>query len=294
MADLPADFWGGWIMVLTVISFFGLLWLVLSVYWLPAMHGHTEDIAPVWDETLREGSNPAPVWWFWLILAAMVFSVMYLMLYPGLGSFKGALRWSQGGQLADHQLLFGQEFAGARADLLQQSVEELAVNPVAMAAAVTLFRAHCAACHGSDAGGQANLFPSLRDADWQWGSSPEQIEQTLRNGRTAVMIAWQAVLNDEGVGNVAGFVQALAEGEVTEGHAGQTQYLQFCMACHGAGGEGKVLFGAPRLSDQTWLYGGNLDSLRTTISAGRNGQMPAFGERLDDLQIKLLVAWLAP
>lgn len=294
MADLPTDFWSGWIIMLTVVSLAGLLWLVLSVYFLPMHQGHEEGSEPVWDETLREGSNPAPMWWFWLILAAMVFSVVYLMLYPGLGSFKGALRWSQGGQLANHQLLFHQEFAATREALLQQSIPELAVNPVAMGAAVSLFSAHCAACHGSDAGGQANLFPSLRDADWQWGASAEQIEQTIRSGRTAVMIPWQAVLNDAGVNAVAGFVQTLAKGDDAEGHPGQAQYLQFCVACHGAGGEGNVLLGAPRLSDQTWLYGGDLASVRTSIAAGRTGHMPAFAERLDDLQIKLLVAWLAP
>lgn len=290
MADLPADFWSGWIIVLAVTGFAGLTWLVLSVYFLPNLQDHGPE-EPVWDENLREGSNPAPIWWFWLILAAMVFSVFYLMLYPGLGSFSGAFKWSQGGQYEDHADDFIDEFAAVREEMLLQSNEELAAYPVAMDMAETLFRDNCAACHGADAGGQANLFPNLRNAAWQWGGGVEQIEQTIRNGRTAVMIPWQAVLGADGVYDVAGYVQTLAAGG-EQGHPGQARYLQLCVACHGASGEGNPVLGAPALNDDEWLYGGDLGKIRITISAGRNGQMPAFGAKLDDLQIKLLVAWL--
>jgi cytochrome c oxidase cbb3-type subunit III len=292
MAELPSDFWSGWVIVLTLTSFAGLVWLVLSVYLLPdaADHGPEE---PVWDETLREGQSPAPVWWFWFILAAMVFSVIYLMLYPGLGSYAGALRWSQGGQLEDHQQDFEREFAAVRETLLAQDVTALAVDPLAMDLAQRLFRDQCSACHGTAALGQASLFPNLRDPEWQWGGSAEQIEQTIRNGRQAMMVAWQPVLGDEGVDNVAAYVATLANGG-EQGHSGQLQYQQFCFACHGMSGEGNVLLGAPALNDREWLYGGDPDSIRTSIATGRNGQMPAFGDKLDDLQIKVLVAWLLP
>src|SRR5690606_32391596 len=136
-----------------------------------------------------------------------------------------------------------------------------------------------------------NLFPNLRDADWQWGGSAEQIEQTLRNGRKAVMIPWQAVLGDEGVANLADYVRTLAGGGAP-GHAGETQYQQLCAACHGPSGDGNPALGAPRLNDAQWLYGGDASSVRNSIAQGRNGEMPAFGEKLDDLQIRLLVAWL--
>jgi len=292
MADLPAEFWSGWIIVLVVTSFAGLTWLVMSVYLQPSTADHGED-EPVWDGTLREGSSPAPIWWFWLILALMVFSVIYLMLYPGLGAYAGAFKWSQGGQLADHMQDFAGEFAAVREQLEQLTLAELAQDPVAMDAAANLFAANCAACHGIEARGQASLFPNLRDSDWQWGGAPEQIEQTIRNGRTAVMIPWQAVLGDEGVRNVGSFVEVMAAGGKVDGHPGQAQYMQVCIACHGPDGDGNPLLGAPRLNDAVWLYGGSSDAVTHSISLGRNGQMPAFAGRLDDLQIKLLVAWLS-
>lgn len=290
MADMPADFWSGWIILLSTIGFCGLAWLVLSVYQMPAALTHEDE--PVWDDNLREGTSAAPIWWFWLILAAMVFSVIYLMLYPGLGSFAGAFKWSQGGQLNTHERSFTAEFADIRADLLAMPLAELAADPAAITAANRLFREHCSACHGADATGQANLFPNLRDSDWQWGNTPENIEQTIRNGRNAVMISWQAVLGDEGVNNVADYVQNMGDSEVPASHPGQLLYQQFCFACHGTSGEGNPLLGALRLNDSIWLYGDDIASIRTSIAVGRSGQMPAFAERLDDLQIRLLVAWL--
>lgn len=291
MADLPADFWSGWIIVLTVVSLAGLLWALLGVFF-GADSGHGALPDPVWDGNLKEGDSPAPMWWFWMILGALVFSVLYLMLYPGLGSFAGAFRWSQGGQLETNQRLYNEEFAPVREMLMALSPAQLQDDPVAMQAAARLFTDHCAACHGADAGGQARLFPDLRDADWLWGGEPAQIEQSIRGGRNGVMIAWQAVLGDEGVANVADYVLQLSADTATDEHPGRQQYMTLCVACHGPDGAGNVLLGAPRLNDDIWLYGGELADIRHTLAQGRNGVMPAFAGKLDDLQMKLLVAWL--
>ena len=291
MANLPQDFWSGWVIVLVATSLAGLLWVVIGVYFQKDA-GHDPAHEPVWDGNLKEGDHPAPMWWFWLILSAMVFTVLYLMLYPGLGSFAGALRWSQSGQLAANQQLYRVEFQDMRASLDEQTMAELAANPVAMEAARRLFMDNCAACHGADARGQANLFPNLRDNEWTWGGETEQIEQTIRNGRNAVMTPWATALGAVGVNNVADYVIALSEAPPPEDHPGRQQYMTFCVACHGADGAGNPLLGAPRLNDDIWLYGGSVDSVRETIRNGRNGVMPAFGEKLDDLQIKLLMSWL--
>jgi cytochrome c oxidase cbb3-type subunit 3 len=118
MADMPSDFWAGWIAVITIVSLLGLAWLVFSIYFAPETEPEDAE-GPVWDSNLREGSNPAPMWWFWLILAMMVFSVIYLMLYPGLGSYQGALKWSQGGDrnLAGGRGYHGFSATGVRSEL---------------------------------------------------------------------------------------------------------------------------------------------------------------------------------
>ena len=222
----------------------------------------------------------------------MVFTVIYLILYPGLGSFKGVLNWSQDSRLQSSYDVYHDRFDDKRNAIAQSSLADLQNDLDLMATAERVFARNCAACHGSDGRGQVSLFPNLKDIDWQWGGSPEQIEQSIRQGRTANMISWQAVLGDEGVAQLADYVLVIGTDQA-EQHPGKIQYTQFCSACHGVGGNGNAQLGAPNLSDDSWLYGGTKEDVRLSISQGRNGIMPAFEERLDDAQIKMIVAWLA-
>lgn len=289
---MPADFWGGWVLLATVASLLGLGWFVWSVYFgNGGSAGDRNEAAPVWDGTLREGSQPAPMWWFWLLLASLVFTVIYLMLYPGLGSFAGALQWSQGGRLAASEAAWEARFGAARAAVAAAPLAALQADDGSMATAEGIYARHCAACHGPDAQGQARLFPNLRDAEWQWGGSAADIERTIRRGRQAVMVGWGAALGADGVAAVADYVLRLPSGVPAE-HPGEARYRQFCVACHGVLGEGQALLGAPSLADGTYLYGGDRAALEASIRDGRNGEMPAFEERLDAAQIRLLVAWL--
>lgn len=289
MADLPTGFWSGWIIVLTCVSLATLLWIILSVYFAPNASEHPE-AEPVWDNDLREGSNAPPLWWFWMLLSALVFSLVYLMLYPGLGSYKGLLNWSQGSRIVESYANFEESFQGARAEIANADLSDIQNDLGLMQIAERIFKRECSACHGPDARGQASLFPNLMDIDWQWGSSAEQIEQTIRGGRVANMLAWQSILGDENVHQVADYVTKFGE---ADGHPGQAIYQQNCAACHGLDGVGNPLLGAPDLTDNIWLYGGDLESVTQTIAAGRSGVMPSFAKRLDDAQIKLLVAMLA-
>jgi cytochrome c oxidase cbb3-type subunit 3 len=292
MGDMPSDFWSGWIIVITVTSLIGLAWIIFSIYSAPGdAHDEAEE-GPVWDGNLREGSNPAPLWWFWLILSLMVISVLYLMLYPGLGSYQGALKWSQGGRLDASMETYQREFGGMRTLIAEAQLETLQANEGYMHSARRVFDRNCAVCHGYDAAGQASMFPDLTDAEWQWGGSVQQIEQSIRQGRTAAMVSWSQILGgDEGVARVASYVRVLGS-DAANGHPGQAQFNTFCIACHGIDGTGNAALGAPSLVDNVWLYGNSDAALHESIGNGRSGQMPAFGTRLDDTQIRLLLAWL--
>lgn len=300
MADLPGDFWSGWIIVLTLVSFSVIAWLIWSVYFSPSPHPQKEhDNEPVWDKNLREGNAPAPMWWFWFVLGATVFSVGYLMLYPGLGSFSGALNWSQDARVRDSHSNYEDQFVKLRTQIAESSLSELQTDGDLMQTAERIFQRECAACHGKDAFGQASLFPNLMDSDWQWGGSAEQVEQTLRGGRQANMIAWEGTIPAEAIEAVADYVLQMHEaaddggaGSEAESHPGQTTYATYCVACHGAEGNGNTMLGAPALNDDIWLYGAERNNVIESIVKGRQGEMPAFGNRLDDAQIRLLVAWL--
>lgn len=290
-ADMPSSFWSGWIVVITVLSLIGLAWLILSVYFAKSDEGK-HDVEPVWDGTLREGSSAPPMWWFWMLFASLIFTLIYLMLFPGLGSFGGLLNWSQGRRMVEAYENFDANFADARAEIVDLSLAEIQNDLGLMDTAERIFKRECSACHGPDGRGQASLFPNLHDVDWQWGASPEQIEASIRGGRNANMIAWGSILGEEGVNNVASYVQQLSVSP-DDNHPGKVQFEQMCAACHGVDGAGNQALGAPKLSDDIWLYGGSLETIQATLNNGRFGVMPAFSQRLDDTQIKLLVALLA-
>lgn len=57
-----------------------------------------------------------------------------------------------------------------------------------------------------------------------------------------------------------------------------------CAPCHGAGGSGNP--GYPVLADDDWLYGGTVDNIQQSITAGRRPMMPAYGNMLNDEQLQ--------
>jgi cytochrome c oxidase cbb3-type subunit 3 len=290
MASVAHGFWAGWVVTITVVSMIGLGWLLVNVYF---ARGDSAEMAhETWDETLQEGTTPPPLWWFWLILGLLAASVVYLILYPGLGSYAGTLRWSLGGQIAASLASYEERFGPERQRIAATPAAELQQDTRAMRTAWHLFNDQCTACHGGDARGQAGLFPDLGNASWQWGGSEAELLQTITAGRQAVMPGWQAVLNDDGVANMADYVLSLASGTAAPSETA-TLYMSYCSACHGPQGAGTALLGAPALNDGEWLYGGTAAAVRESIALGRMGVMPAFGERLDAAQVKLLAAWLA-
>lgn len=295
MAELPTGFWSGWVLTLTLVSLAALTWLVLSVYLGKhngeAAHGDA-DAEPIWDGDLREGNNLPPLWWFWMLLASLVFSLIYLMLFPGLGSYEGMLNWSQGSRLEESYDQFNNDYDSFRTDVAARDVSDIQNEPELMSIAARVFDRECATCHGEEGRGQAGMFPNLQDVDWQWGGSAQDIETTIRAGRNANMLSWSAILDESAIRRVSEYVLTLSDAPGADA-PGRASYEQYCAACHGVEGQGTPALGAPRLSDNIWLYGGSLAEVEKTLRDGRQGHMPGFAGRLDDMQIKLLVAYLA-
>jgi len=53
---------------------------------------------------------------------------------------------------------------------------------------------------------------------------------------------------------------------------GQRLFLTYCSQCHGSDAQGAK--GFPNLTDHDWLYGGEPDTIKATITNGRSGMMP--------------------
>jgi cytochrome c oxidase cbb3-type subunit 3 len=252
-----------------------------------------ETTGHVWDGDLGEYNNPLPRWWLWMFYISVAFAVGYLVLYPGFGSYTGRLGWTSANQHAELQRNAEAQAQQIFARFRGKSIEELRGNPQAHAIGRNLFANNCALCHGADGHGNVG-FPNLADKDWLYGNAPEQVEATISGGRAGVMIAWQQILGNEGVENVLAYVLSRSGRKLPAGDAaaGQALYATNCIACHGADGRGNAAIGAPNLTDQTWLYGGSVDAVRASIAKGRQGQMPAQGERLGAERVRLLAAYV--
>jgi cytochrome c oxidase cbb3-type subunit 3 len=222
-----------------------------------------------------------------------VFGLLYLVLYPGLGNFAGLRSWTQEAQYEQEKAAVEARASELLAPLAALPVADLVDNEQAITTAHNLFQQNCAQCHGSDGGG-ARGFPNLANADWQWGGDAEAVVATIASGRTAAMPPWGAVLGDDGVAEVVAYVQQLSgqPSDAAQATAGETRYQQVCAACHGLDGKGMAVLGAPNLTDDVWIYGGDAATLRQTIVAGRTGQMPAWNDKLGEQRVKLLAAYV--
>lgn len=284
------------VIVFTVVNIVACLWLL---WWTARMRVATPTdeagakTGHVWDGDLEEYNNPLPRWWLGLFVITVLFGAFYLALFPGLGNFAGTRGWTQVGQLEADLEKSRARFDERLAAFKDYSLERLATDPTAMSTAANLFAANCSTCHGSDARG-ARGFPNLTDSDWLWGGSPETIQETVANGRHGIMPPLGGALGAEGVNEVASYVLSLsgvnAPPEWVE--AGQVRFATLCAACHGPDARGNATLGAPNLTDKVWLHGGDFASVHTSISKGRDNQMPAHREMLGDAKVRLLAAYV--
>lgn len=247
----------------------------------------------VWDGDLEELNNPLPRWWLGLFIITVIFGAAYLVFYPGMGNFAGTSKWSSVGEYQAQMQVQRANFEARLASLKDHSLRELAGNGSAMATAKNLFGANCAGCHGSDARG-AKGFPNLTDQDWLWGGDEQRLLESIAQGRHGIMPALGSVLGETGVNEVASYVVSLSGGKAPADWiaAGEQRFQMLCVACHGTDAKGNTLLGAPNLTDNIWLYGGDFDSVRATIANGRDNQMPAHQDLLGDTKVKLLAAYV--
>jgi cytochrome c oxidase cbb3-type subunit III len=93
----------------------------------------------VWDEDLKELNNPLPRWWTGLFIITVVFSALYLVLYPGLGSMAGSLGWTSVGQHEAEEKAARAAMAPVYARYASMSEADLAKDTQAMGIGERLF-----------------------------------------------------------------------------------------------------------------------------------------------------------
>jgi cytochrome c oxidase cbb3-type subunit 3 len=293
MSDFTSSFWSNFVAIITVASIVACLLLLWFSGKARAMTVNDNTTGHVWDGDLREMNNPLPRWWVWLFVITIVFSGVYLALYPGLGSNPGKLGWTSTGQHQAEMEKGEKEVAPLYAKFASMKPEEMAKDPQAMAIGERLFMNNCSQCHGSDARGSTG-FPNLTDADWLHGGSPEKIKETITKGRIGTMppIA-AAVGSPDDVKNVAHYVLSLS-GSPNDSLRAALGKAKFgvCAACHGLDGKGNQAIGAPNLTDDIWLHGWGENAIVAMVNNGKVNQMPAQEGKLSEGQIHVLTSYV--
>jgi len=294
VSDFVSNGWAVYITVVTVLGLLGCIALLVFASRRKAISGDNTT-GHVWDVDIVELNNPLPRWWMWLFVGTVVFAAIYLVLYPGLGSFGGTLKWTSQNQFEAEQARARAAMQPVYAKFKSMTPQQLVADPQAMAIGQRLFLNTCAQCHGSDARGSKG-FPDLTQsgASRLATETAEQIAAVIVDGRSGTMPPMAAAVGDgDDVKNVANYVLSLS-GSPHNDIAAQLGKPKFavCAACHGPDGKGNKAIGAPNLTDKYWLYGGGQQAIVTAITSGRAGVMPAQGRLLTPEQVQVLAAYV--
>ena len=271
----------------------------------------TETVGHEWDG-IEELNTPLPRWWVLTFYACILFAIGYVICYPAipLGDHgtRGLLGWTSRGQLARETAAANGARSSTLAALAATPIEDLPKNPDLMRAAIAggkaAFKVNCVQCHGSGAAGSIG-YPNLNDDDWLWGGNLTEIQTTITHGirypgdaetRMSLMPNFGAdkILTADQVQDAASFVRSLSglEPKGAAAQRGAAIFAANCAVCHGPEGKGGRMVGAPNLTDKIWLYGGSRDQVAGSISNAHHGVMPAWGQRLDPVTIKMLAAYV--
>lgn len=293
MSDFINNFWALYVSGITAVSILACALLLWFSGKARAMTANDNTTGHVWDGDLREMNNPLPRWWVWLFIITIVFAVLYLSLYPGMGSFAGKYGWTSAGQHQAEVDKGNAEVAPLYAKFTAMKPEDVSKDPQAKAIGERLFMNNCSQCHGSDAHGGKG-FPNLTDTDWLHGGTPEKIVETLKAGRIGQMPPMAAAVGtSDDVKNVANYVLSLSGSphDSVRANLGKEKFAA-CAACHGADGKGNQALGAPNLTDDIWLHGYGEAAIMAMVNNGKVNQMPAQGEKLTEAQIHVLASYV--
>jgi cytochrome c oxidase cbb3-type subunit 3 len=265
----------------------------------PDKKDNVETTGHVWDG-IEELDSPMPRWWVWVFYLTIIWAVGYTIAYPAWpminGATTGLLGYSTRGEVAEDIARVDASNAEILARLATADLtairDDAELHTFAVNAGGSIFAANCSQCHGRGAAGvQAGGYPNLLDDDWLWGGDIEQIAYTVTHGirneqsmdsRYSQMPAFGAdeILTNDEIDAIVQHVLSISgqDHEAVLAGVGSALFLDNCAACHGDAGTGLQEIGAPNLSDAIWLYGGDADTIRTTIQNARFGAMPAWSE----------------
>jgi len=263
-----------------------------------------------WDG-LKELNNPLPRWWLWTFYVCCAWAVVYWVLMPSWplvsdytrgvrGHSQRAVVMQEVAAMRDLRAENGAGLADAELAAIQSDEKML---DFAMANGRAAFGDNCAPCHGSGGAGAIG-YPNLNDDSWLWGGKLADISYTIQHGirngsddaRTNEMPAFgrDELLEPAQVNDVVEYVVSLSgrPANAAAAERGKALFAEQCVTCHGENAKGNPELGAPNLTDDIWLYGGDRAAIRETVHNSRGGVMPAWKDRLSPETIKQLTIYV--
>ena len=264
---------------------------------------------------IKELNTPVPRAVYFFLIVTVLFSFIYWVLMPafplGVTYTKGLLGIDQRTTVMESLKQATLEREAWTRRIGTESYQAIQADPdlmkIVRQTGHTLFGDNCAACHGFNAKGGKG-FPDLTTSSWLWGGDPATIAETIRvginsthpNTRVGQMLAFgrDNLLPPSDVDNVVSYVESPVRPSASKQippatlEAGKATFAASCASCHGDDGKGKLDVGAPDLTDKFWIYGGDANSILTSVRSGRQGHMPSWERRLRAVERKILALYL--
>jgi cytochrome c oxidase cbb3-type subunit 3 len=264
---------------------------------------------------IKELNTPVPRPVYFFLAATALFGIIYWILMP---AWPVGVTYTKGLLGVDQRATVVQSLKQAQLDrsvwtkrIESEDFSAIQADPQLMTivreTGHALFGDNCAACHGAKARGGKG-FPNLTTSSWLWGGTPEAIAETIRVGinsphadsRTSQMPAFghDQILQRADIENVVSYVRSLSNGtgsnteQADRIKAGKEIFAANCASCHGDDARGNAEAGVPNLTDKFWIYGGDVDTIYSTVWGGRQGHMPTWESRLSPLDRKILTLYV--
>ncbi len=158
--------------------------------------GHAEE-----NDGIEEYDNPLPDWWIGLFIVTIVWGIAYAANYHFLEQTSQIERYEE--EMALAALQWPES----------EAPEELSFDASTLDEGAEIYVTQCQSCH-NEGGKGGGIGPSLVDAEWIHGSSPEEIRATITNGVLEKgMPAWGQILGPARVAKVAAYIVKLPRAE---------------------------------------------------------------------------------
>jgi cytochrome c oxidase cbb3-type subunit 3 len=178
---------------------------------------------------IQEFDQKLPNWWLFTFYGAIVWFVVYWVLYYHTDIYQTDQEKIVARVSALHEKK-DQELAATLATLDDATlIEKWSIDPVIVASGEAIYTVNCVACHAADLTATmdvaGNKIPlpgmSLADGEWKYGARPMDIFKIINEGTPAdspghngaKMVAWGQVLTPKQVAEVTAFLIAKNPGD---------------------------------------------------------------------------------